>query len=387
MNLASRVGQVTPSITLTISAKAKALKADGIDVCTFSAGEPDFATPTHIVTAAKDALDAGKTRYGAAAGEPLLRQAIARKFNTENKLPYQPENIIVTNGGKHSLYNLMMALLNPGDEVIIPAPFWLSYPEMVKLAEGVPVIVDTTAATDYKITPEQLEAAITDKTKLLVFNSPSNPTGTVYSKAEMEAIAEVLVKHQVYVVADEIYEKILYDGTEHHSIGALNEEIFALTITCNGFAKGFCMTGWRVGYIGAPLEITKAMTTIQSHSTSNVCTFAQFGAIAALEGGFNFLQPMLAKFADRRHYTYEAINAMPGLSCPLPYGAFYLFIDISETGLGSFEFCEKLLEEKQVAVIPGIAFGNDRCIRISYATDLDTLKKGMARLKEFVTHL
>ena len=387
MNLASRVGQVTPSITLTISAKAKAFAADGIDVCTFSAGEPDFATPDHILTAAKDALDTGKTKYGAAAGEPQLRAAIAKKFQTENNLPYKPENIIVTNGGKHSLYNLMMALLDPGDEVIIPAPFWLSYPEMVKLAGGVPVIVDTTAETNYKITPTQLDAAITDKTKLFVFNSPSNPTGAVYTLAEMEAIAEVLVKHQVLVVADEIYEKILYDGTKHQSIGTVSDEIFPLTITCNGFAKGFCMTGWRVGYIGAPVAITKAMTTVQSHSTSNVCTFAQFGAIAALEGSLDFLNPMLTAFEERRQYMYKAINAMPGLSCPLPYGAFYLFIDISKTGLGSVEFCEKLLDEKQVAVIPGMAFGNDRCIRISYATDLKTIEKGMHRLGKFVADL
>lgn len=363
------------------------MKAEGIDVCSFSAGEPDFATPDHIVAAAKDALDAGKTRYGAAAGEPLLRQAIAHKLNTENNLPYKPENIIVTNGGKHALFDLMMALIEPGDEVIIPAPFWLSYPEMVTLAGGTPVIVDATAETDYKITPQQLDAAITDKTKLFVFNSPSNPTGAVYSLEEMTAIAEVLVKHQVLVVADEIYEKILYDGTQHHSIGAISDEIFPLTITCNGFAKGFSMTGWRLGYIGAPLEITKAMTTVQSHSTSNVCTFAQFGAIAALEGSMNFLQTMLTAFAERRQFMYDAVNGMSGLSCPMPYGAFYVFIDISSTGLGSLEFCEKLLDAKQVATIPGIAFGNDRCIRISYATDLQTIKEGMARLQDFIANL
>lgn len=387
MKLAARVGQVKPSITLTISAKAKAMKADGIDVCSFSAGEPDFATPHHITEAAKKALDEGKTRYGAAAGEPLLRQAIAHKLNTENNLPYAAENVIVTNGGKHALYDLMMALIEPGDEVIIPAPFWLSYPEMVILAGGTPVFIDATADNDYKITPDQLRHAITERTKLFVFNSPSNPTGAVYSPGEIRAIADVLVEKQLLVVADEIYEKILYDGAVQQSIGAVSPEIFPLTITCNGFAKAFSMTGWRVGYIAAPLEITKAMTTVQSHSTSNVCTFAQFGAIAALEGGLDCVNEMLVAFTERRRTMLAGVRAIPGLSCPTPDGAFYVFVDIQATGLDSLSFCQKFLEAEQVATIPGVAFGNDHCIRLSYATDLTTINKGLERLQRFMQTL
>lgn len=387
MKLAARVGQVKPSITLIISAQAKAMKADGVDVCSFSAGEPDFDTPTHIKDAAKKALDEGKTKYGPAPGEPLLRQAIAHKLRTENNLPYNAENVMVTNGGKHSLYNLMMALIEPGDEVIIPTPYWLSYPEMVILAGGTPVFVDATAENNYKITPDQLEAAITDKTKLFIFNSPSNPTGAVYHPAELEAIAAVLVEHQLLVVADEIYEKILYDGVVHKSIGSVSDAIFPLTITCNGFAKGFAMTGWRLGYTAAPVEIIKGMTTIQSHSTSNVCTFAQFGAIAALQGGLECVDTMLISFAQRRLAMLEGVQNIPGLSCPSPDGAFYLFVDITSTGLDSLSFCKRLLEEKQVATIPGVAFGNDDCVRLSYATDLATVEKGMERMADFVKSL
>ncbi|ANV89625.1 pyridoxal phosphate-dependent aminotransferase [Picosynechococcus sp. PCC 8807] len=387
MKLAARVGQIKPSITLTISAKAKAMKADGIDVCSFSAGEPDFDTPDHIKTAVKAALDAGKTKYGPAPGEPALRQAIAKKLQTENNLPYNPENVIVTNGGKHALYGLMMALIEPGDEVIIPTPYWLSYPEMVILAGGTPIFVETTAATGYKITPDQLRDAITDKTKLFVFNSPSNPTGAVYSPAEVAAIAQVLVEKQVLVVADEIYEKILYGNAVHRSIGSVSDEIFPLTITCNGFAKAFSMTGWRLGYIAAPVELIKGMTTIQSHSTSNVCTFAQYGAIAALEGGLDCVQEMLTAFSQRREVMLGAIQDLPGLSCPSPDGAFYLFVDVSAYGLDSLSFCKQLLTEQQVAAIPGVAFGNDRCIRLSYATDLDTIEKGMSRLGKFLQSL
>ena len=384
MKLAARVNQISPSITLAISAKAKAMKAEGIDVCSFSAGEPDFPTPKHICEAAKTALDEGKTRYGAAVGELKLREAIAKKLRDDNNLNYQAENIIVTNGGKFSLFNLMQVLIEQGDEVIIPAPYWLSYPEMVKAAGGTPVIVDTLAENDYKITPEQLNSAITPQTKLLVFNSPSNPTGTVYTPNQVRALAKIIVDRDILVVSDEIYEKILYDDAEHLSIGSIDDEIFARTIVSNGFAKSHSMTGWRVGYAAAPLEILQAMAKIQSHSTSNVCTFAQYGAIAALEASQECVQEMLSAFALRRSYMYEAINAIPQLSCPKPYGAFYLFVDISQTGKKSFDFCEQLLESKQVAAIPGIAFGADNCVRFSYATDMDTIKEGIKRLAEFV---
>ena len=384
MKLAARIGHVTPSMTLAIDAKAKAMKRDGIDICSFSAGEPDFDTPQHIKNAAIAALNAGKTRYGPAAGEPGLREAIARKLQQDNKLDYQPENIVVTNGGKHSLFNTFLALLNEGDEVIIPAPFWVSYPEMVKLATGTPVIVHTTPESRYKITPEQLRQAITPRTRILIMNSPSNPTGMVYSPDELRAIAAIVIEHDLIVVSDEIYERLLYDGTEQMSIGAVSKEMFNRTIISNGFAKAYSMTGWRIGYVAGPLDLIKAVTTLQSQSTSNVCTFAQYGAIAALEGSQDCVQEMLTAFTARRQGIYDLINGIPGLSCLKPDGAFYMFINIGKTGLGSLAFCDKLLTDYQVAVIPGIAFGADDHIRASYATDMTTIERGMERISKFV---
>ena len=356
MKLAARVNQVSPSLTLAISAKAKGMKEAGIDVCSFSAGEPDFPTPKHICEAAKRALDEGKTKYGPAAGEPKLREAIARKLKTDNNLDYQAENIIVTNGGKYSLFNLMQTLIEEGDEVIIPAPYWVSYPEMVKLAGGKSIIVETSAEHDYKITPEQLKQAITSRSKLFVFNSPSNPTGAVYTPEEVRALAEVILDSDLLVVSDEIYES--------HS-----------------------MTGWRVGYGAAPLPIIKGMTKIQGHSTSNVCTFAQYGAIAALESSQDCVTEMVKAFAQRRLVIYEAVKSIPQLDCFKPYGAFYLFVDISQTGMSSLDFCNSLLETQQVAAIPGVAFGADNCIRLSYATDMETIHKGIERLAKFTATL
>ncbi|GCA76578.1 aspartate aminotransferase [Microcystis aeruginosa NIES-2520] len=387
MKLASRVNQVTPSLTLAIDSLAKEMKKNGEDVCSFSAGEPDFDTPTHIKAAAKKALDEGKTRYGPAAGEPGLRKAIAEKLLRDNQLAYNADNVIVTNGGKQSLYNLIMALIEAGDEVIIPAPYWLSYPEMVTLAGGTSVIVNTSLENHYKITPEQLEAAITPKTKLFVLNSPSNPTGIVYTPEEIAALAKIVVEKDILVVSDEIYEKILYDGAIHRSIASFGPEIFQRSIISNGFAKAFSMTGWRVGYIAGPVEIVKAMTKIQSHSTSNVCTFAQYGAIAALESPQDCIEEMVKAFSERRQYILERVRGIPGLNCPTPNGAFYVFIDISQTGLKSRDFCQKLLETQKVAAIPGIAFGADDCIRLSYATDLKTIEKGFDRLDQFIGSL
>ncbi|MCU0552949.1 MAG: pyridoxal phosphate-dependent aminotransferase [Leptolyngbya sp. Prado105] len=384
MKLAARVSQVTPSLTLAIDAKAKAMKRDGIDVCSFSAGEPDFDTPDHIKQAAIDALTQGKTRYGPAAGEPRLRETIARKLQRENHLAYTAENILVTNGGKHSLYNLMMALLDPGDEVIIPVPFWVSYPEMVKLAQGVPVMVKTTVETGYKITPDQLRQAITDKTKLFILNSPSNPTGMVYTPDEIRAIAQVVVEKDIYVVSDEIYERLLYDGAEHLSIGAVSSEAFERTIISHGFAKAYSMTGWRVGYLAGNVDLIKAASKIQGHSTSNVCTFAQQGAIQAYEGPQDCVEKMRQAFAERRQFIFDRVSAIPKLTCLKPDGAFYLFINISQFGMTSLEFCEGLLTEQQVAGIPGIAFGADDHIRFSYATDMTTIEKGLDRLATFV---
>lgn len=384
MELANRVQQVTPSMTLAISAKAKAMKAEGIDVCSFSAGEPDFDTPLHIREAAKKALDDGKTRYGPAAGEPALREAIAQKLRNDNGLDYQAKNIIVTNGGKFSLYGLMMVSINPGDEVIIPAPYWVSYPEMVKLAGGVPVIVPTTKENGYKITPPQLEAAVTPRTKLFILNSPSNPTGTVYTPQDIRALADVVVKTNIHVVSDEIYEKILYGDAQHLSIGAVSPEIFARTIVSNGFAKAYAMTGWRIGYLAGSEALITAMNTLQSQSTSNVCTFAQYGAIAALNGPQECVENMRQAFAKRRAYIFERLNSIPGLEAPKPDGAFYMYVNIQKVGLPSIDFCNALLDEKHVATIPGIAFGTEGNIRISYANDMATIQEGMDRLEAFV---
>lgn len=384
MKLAQRIGQVQPSITLVITAKAKAMKAEGVDICSFSAGEPDFDTPHHIKESAKRALDEGKTKYGPAGGEISLKQAIIKKFQRDNQLNYQLDNIIVTNGGKQSIYNLIMVLIESGDEVIIPAPYWLSYPDMVYLAQGTPVIVPTLPENRYKITPEQLKSVITPKTKLLILNSPSNPTGMIYSRQELEAIAEIVVENDLMVISDEIYEKILYDGREHFSIAQVSPELQARTCITNGFAKSFSMTGWRVGYMAGPVELIKASTTLQGHATSNVCTFAQLGAVTALEGDQGCVAEMVQAFAQRREVMYQGISQIEGLSCPKPDGAFYLFVNIEQTGYNSLQFCEKLLQEYQVATIPGKAFGDDRCIRLSYATDMQTIEKGIERIAQFV---
>jgi aspartate aminotransferase len=383
MKLAARIERVSPSMTLAIDSKAKAMKAEGIDVCSFSAGEPDFNTPKHIVEAAKAALDAGKTRYGPAAGEPRLREAIAQKLQRDNGLCYGAENILVTNGGKQSLFNLMMTVIEAGDQVLIPAPYWLSYPQMVKLAEGTPVILPTTIENGFKISPEQLRQAITPQTKLLIFNSPSNPTGMVYSPDEVRAIAAVAVETGIWILADEIYEKILYDDAQHLSMGAASPEAFERTIVSSGFAKTYAMTGWRVGFLAAPQPIIQAATKLQGHSTSNVCTFAQYGAIAAYEGSQDCIQEMLVAFAERRTVMLEGLNSIPGIHCPQPDGAFYMFPSIAKTGMKSLEFCDALLESQQVAVIPGVAFEADDCIRLSYATDMDTIKRGIERLSKF----
>ena len=388
MQLAQRLRNIQPSLTLAIDAKAKAMKASGIDVCSFSAGEPDFDTPDHIKASAKTALDQGKTRYTAAAGIPELKQAIAAKLLRDNNVTYKPEQIIVTNGGKHSLYNLMMAILDAGDEVIIPVPFWVSYPEMAKLAEATPVFVITTEETDYKITPEQLEAAITPQTKLFVLNSPSNPTGMVYSPAEIKALAEVLDRHpHVYIVSDEIYEKILYDGATHLSIAAVSQSMYDRTLISSGFAKAYSMTGWRVGYLAGAADIIKAATLIQGHSTSNICTFAQYGAVTALNDSQECVETMRKAFAERRDVMYDLLTSIPKFTCPKPDGAFYLFPSIKAFNMSSLEFCDKLLEEQKVALIPGIAFGLDNCIRLSYATNLETIREGCDRIRQFAENL
>ncbi|MFN3362226.1 MAG: pyridoxal phosphate-dependent aminotransferase [Pseudanabaenaceae cyanobacterium] len=385
MELAHRLDQITPSLTLSIAQQASELRRQGIKVWDFSAGEPDFDTPLPIKEAAMRALQAGKTKYGPVAGIPELKQAITDRLRQDYNLHYSPDQVIVTNGGKQALYNLMMCLLNPGEEVIIPSPYWVSYPEMVRLAGAEPIFLPTTWERDYKITPLQLAEAITPRTRLFVFNSPANPTGSVYSPTEVAALAQVLENHpQVWVVADEIYSQIIYPPAVHCSIAHYLPD---RTLLVSGFAKAYAMTGWRVGYLVGNREIIKATAKLQGHSTSNVCTFAQYGALQALTGDQGCVAEMRQAYAERRHLAYKFLSTTAGLHCPLPQGAFYLFPDISQTGLSSLEFCERLLREKQVALVPGIAFGADQCVRLSYATDPTTIAEGCQRVQEFVAGL
>jgi len=383
MQRTKRLQCVTPSVSATLSTQAKEMKSSGIDVCIFSVGEPDFDTPVHIKQAAKQALDRGKTKYSPPAGHPRFRELIADKLRRENQLAYQAENIIVTNGGKQSLFNLILALIEAGDEVIIPSPYWTSYPEIVKLANGISVIISTQAENDYKITAQQLQKAISSQTKLLILNSPGNPTGNVYSEAEIRSLAEVVLEHNLFVVSDEIYEKIIYKGATHLSIGAVNQEMLHHTAVSGGLSKSHAMTGWRLGYIAAPIPVIQDMIAIQSHSTSGVCTFAQYGGIAALEGSQDCVSQMLEAYTERRQYVLKTLATISNLDCSSPQGAFYVFIDISQTGLTSVEFANALLTEQKVAVVPGAAYGVDNCIRLSYATNLDSLKKGLDRLANF----
>lgn len=385
--ISPQAASLSPSLTLAIDARAKQMKAEGLDVVGFGAGEPDFDTPQHIKDAAKKALDEGFTKYTPSSGIPELRQAIADKFRRENGLTYKPSQIIVSCGGKHSCFNTVLATCGPGDEVIIPAPYWLSYPEMVKLAGARPVIVPTTDATEFKLTPEQLRAAITDRTRLLILNSPSNPTGTVYHPAELRALGEVCLERDVLIMSDEIYEHLLYDGAVHQSMASFSPEHYAHTIVVHGFAKAWSMTGWRLGFLAAPEPVARAIDAIQSHSTSNPTSFAQKGAVAALTGPQDHLKVWLAEFAKRRTYAHQRLNAMPGITCVNAKGAFYLFPNIARTGLKSTEFCARLLDEEKVAAVPGIAFGADDYIRLSYATSMTNLEKGLDRLERFVRRL
>jgi aspartate aminotransferase len=375
------------SLTLVIDSKAKEMKAKGEDVVGFGAGEPDFDTPQHIKDAAAAALAAGFTKYTPSSGIPELRQAIADKFLRENGLTYKPSQIIVSNGGKHSCYNVILATCQEGDEVIIPAPYWLSYPEMVKLAAATPVILETTDQTEFKVTPAQLRAAITPRTRLFILNSPSNPTGSVYTPDEIKALGDICVEKGVLIMSDEIYEHLTYDGAQVKSVASFSKAHYDHTIIVHGFAKAWSMTGWRLGFLAAPEPIAKAIDAIQSHSTSNPCSFAQKGGVAALTGSQAHLPGWLAEYAKRRTRAWEMLNAMPGVSCVNSKGAFYLFPNISKTGLKSADFCARLLEQEKVAAVPGIAFGADDYIRISYATSLANIEKGLGRMDRFVRSL
>ena len=385
IELSARAEALQPSLTLAIAARAKALRADGHDICSLSAGEPDFDTPAFIRQAATAALEAGHTRYGPAAGEPALRQAIAAKLSTENQVPTNADQVLVTNGGKQALYNLFQVLLGPGDELLLPSPYWLSYPEMAQLAGASVRLIPSAAANGFRLDPQQLEAAITPASKLLVLNSPSNPTGMVLTLEDLEAIAAVLRHHpQVAVVCDEIYEFLLAPGLTHHSFAAVAPDLAGRIFTVNGFAKGWAMTGWRVGWLAGAQPVIAAASALQSQSTSNVCSFAQFGALAAISGSRDCVLEMAAEFSRRRCLLSDGLMQLQGLALVPPQGAFYAFADISSRGLDSMTFCNRLLEEQGLAAVPGVAFGDDRCIRLSCAASPATIEDGLARLERFL---
>lgn len=396
LTLSEKAKAVKPSSTLAITAKAKELKASGVDVVGFGAGEPDFNTPKNICDAAIKAIETGFTKYTPASGTNELKAAICKKFRDFNNLYYEPSQIVISNGGKHGLTNVFDALLNPGDEVIIPAPYWLSYPEMVKLSDGVPVFITGAKENGYKITAEQLDAAITDKTKALVLNSPSNPTGMVYSKKELEKIAKVIVKRDIYVVSDEMYENLVYDGLKHVSIASLGEEIYKRTITCSGLSKAYAMTGWRIGYTASSVEIAKLMSAMQSHATSNPNSIAQYASVEALNGPQDTIEVMRKEFDKRRLFMYDRIKAMPHVDVMKPEGAFYVFVDVSEAVSMKYKgeklncasnLAKNLLADYAVAVIPCADFGFPNHIRLSYAISMEQIEKGLKRIETFLREL
>ena len=389
MKLAKRVQALTPSTTLAITAKAKELKAQGLDVIGLGAGEPDFNTPQHIIDAATQSMNEGHTKYTPSAGLPQLKEAIIAKMKRDQKLDYKPSEIIVGSGAKHVLYTLFQTILDEGDEVIIPTPYWVSYPEQVKLADGVPVYCEGKEDNSFKITPEDLEAAITDRTKAVIINSPSNPTGMLYSREELAALGEVCLKHDILIISDEIYEKLVYGDHVHVSIAELSSQLKENTIIVNGVSKSHSMTGWRIGYACGNEAIIKAMTNLASHSTSNPTTTAQFGTIAAYEGSQDAVEEMRQAFEGRLNIIYDKLVAIPGVSCVKPQGAFYLFPNVKEaaslTGYSNVdEFAAALLEEALVAVIPGSGFGAPDNIRLSYATSLELLEKAVDRIGSFI---
>ena len=397
MNVSNKALGIAPSVTLEIDAKAKKMKADGLDVVGFGAGEPDFNTPRHVIEAAVKAMDEGKTRYTPASGTIELRRAICDKLLRDNGLSYTPDQIVVSNGAKHSLFNAFQAILNPGDEVLLPAPYWVSYYEQIKMADGVPVPVMSTQEEGFVVSFEALDAAVTPKTKALLLNSPSNPTGMVYTKEQLQAVADIALKHDLYIISDEIYESLVYDGTRHISIPSLSPEIQERTILVNGLSKAYAMTGWRIGYTASNTTLAKVMGNYQSHSTSNPNSIAQAAGIAALTGNKDELNEMVRQFSERREYMVNRVNAIPGFKALMPKGAFYVFVNISgvfgkHTPAGAeinsaLDFSKYLLEDKLCAVVPGEAFGDARYMRLAYATDMNSIKKGLDRIEEFVREL
>lgn len=393
MSYSEKFLSINPSATLAIDSKFKQMKADGLDVVGFGAGEPDFPTPKHIKDAAIKAINDDFTKYTPASGTLDLKKAVCKKFKDDNGLSYEPSQIVISNGAKHSLVNAFGAILNPGDEVIIPAPFWVSYPEMVKFCDGVPVVINTTEENNFKFTAADFEAAITDKTKAIVLNSPSNPTGMLYTEEELRAIADVALKHNIYVISDEIYEKLLYDNHSHVSIASFGDDIKELTIIVNGVSKTYAMTGWRIGYTASSEKIAKLMSNVQSHTTSNPNSIAQAAATAALLGPTEELEVMKKAFDERRKYMVERINSIPGVSCSMPMGAFYVMMNIKEligkeiAGVkinSADDFANAFLEKSLVAVVPGTGFAAPHYVRWSYATSMENIKEGLNRLEKFL---
>ncbi|MDR3593959.1 pyridoxal phosphate-dependent aminotransferase [Clostridium sp.] len=396
MQLSKKAGDITPSITLAITAKANELKSQGVDVVSFGAGEPDFNTPQNIIQAAINAMNNGKTKYTPAGGILELKQTICNKFKNDNNLEYKPSQIIISTGAKQCLANVFMAILNSGDEVLIPVPYWVSYPELVKLADGVPVFVETSNENNYKYTIADLERAVTDKTKAILINSPNNPTGTIYHEEELMEIANFAKEHDLLIVSDEIYEKLIYDGEKHISIAALNEDAYERTIVINGVSKTYAMTGWRLGYAASSEKITKLMTSIQSHMTSNVNTITQYATIEALNGPVEDLNNMIKEFENRRNFMIYKLEKLNEVSIIKPSGAFYIMVNISaylnttfkeQEINNSVDFAKVLLEEEKVAVIPGAGFGLNEYIRLSYATSMDIIENGIDRISTFLSKI
>lgn len=396
LTLSRKAQAVKPSSTLAITAKAKELRAKGLDVVGFGAGEPDFNTPANICDAAVKAIREGHTKYTPASGTVSLKEAVCKKFKQFNELDYKANQIVISNGGKHSLTNVFMAILNPGDEVMVPAPYWLSYPEMVKLADGVPITVDTKKENGYKVTVEELESSFTDKTKAIVLNTPCNPTGMLYSRDELKAIADFVIEKDIYIISDEMYENLVYGGAEHVSIASLNEEIYKRTITVSGVAKSYSMTGWRIGYVGASVEIAKLMSSIQSHATSNPNSIAQKAAEEALLGPQSPVEAMREEFDRRRKYMYHRVSNMPLISCLEPKGAFYVFVDATEAVKKRYQgevintaakLAEILINDYQTAVVPCEDFGAEGHFRLSYAISMEQIEKGLDRIETFLNSL
>ena len=396
MNYSKKAMNITPSITLAITAKAKELKGAGVDVVSFGAGEPDFNTPKNIMDAAIKSMEEGKTKYTPTSGIIELREAICKKLKEDNNLHYNSNQIIVSTGAKQCLADAFMAILNPGDEVIVPIPYWVSYPELIKLADGVPVFVEGKEENDYKYTLESLNKVVNDNTKAIIINSPNNPTGTVYSIDELKEIAEFAQKHDLIIISDEIYEKLIYDGKKHVSVASLSEDAYNRTIVINGFSKSYAMTGWRLGYAAGNAEVIKLMTSVQSHVTSNTNSIAQYAGVEALNGPKDEIEKMVKKFEERRNLMIDRIKSITGLSIIRPEGAFYVMINL-ENYLGksinenvinnSVDFSRELLEHEKVAVIPGSAFGLDKYIRLSYATSEELILKGLDRIESFLNKL